>query len=348
MDSVSYRMSGSGSWQNVLPDESAERLYAEIYPAGALLQRFEGRLRQLLVSWQQADIVKVKGEKVVPLGPIMTDDDLKTLAPWFQDISDAMCAAVWERLSDYRSLAESLAVGKSPAKHEVDNILTILICAHTLDSWVFALLREELIGTYRPRDFAGDFFFWGYAFTRGPKRTFGFTTYGGWGRTQLHVIRSHGLDRERLKTVLRQRATWDHIQHLCSKRQGGKDAMSREDLYPSRTGRVVASLRDAGILERDDPLRLAVPVFTGRDMQPALELYETVSSKIMNHLVATMDDLEALVKQCSFAECSRPDVLCMLFHLAYSYAADQLVDRGTIPDFPQSAGGEWGVWIRME
>jgi len=38
-------------------------------------------------------------------------------------------------------------------------------------------------------------------------------------------------------------------------------------------------------------------------------------------------------------------VLCMLFHLSYSYAADTLVDRGVIEDFPKSAGGEWGVWI---
>lgn len=346
LESVSYRMSGTGSWQNVLPDESAQRLYAEIYPAGAPVPRFEGPLRQLLDSWRQARIVKAEGQRVVPLGPIMTEDDLIILAPWFRDISEAMCTAVMERLSEYQSLAQKLAGGESSPQHRVDNILTIIICAHTLDSWVFSNLREQAIGSYPSRDFAGDFFFWGYAFSEGPKRIFGFTTYGGWQRIQVNVIRSRDLDREQLKEVLRQRATWDYLGYLLLTKQPGKGASSRDYLQSARWENAVDSLRDAGVLEGDTPPWLAVPVFTQRDMEPAAKLYDEVSGRITSRFLAGMDGLKALVGQCSFAACTWADVLCMLFHLSYSYAADRLVERGIIPDFPQSAGGEWGVWVR--
>jgi hypothetical protein len=60
-----------------------------------------------------------------------------------------------------------------------------------------------------------------------------------------------------------------------------------------------------------------------------------------------MGQLRGLVSGCSFARCSLPDTLCMLFHLAYSYAADALVLEGVLPDFPERAGGEWGVWLRL-
>ena len=102
----------------------------------------------------------------------MTDGDLTILNPWFQDISNFMCQAVMEGLDDYRMLALNLANGHSARKQDIDNLLTILICALTLDSWVFSLLRREVIGTYPPRGAAGHFFFWGYAFVAGPREDF--------------------------------------------------------------------------------------------------------------------------------------------------------------------------------
>jgi hypothetical protein len=80
-------------------------------------------------------------------------------------------------------------------------------------------------------------------------------------------------------------------------------------------------------------------------MVPAVELFRTVSGKIIDRINGSMGSLKELVNRCSFSQCTWPDILCMLFHLAYSCAADKLVEKGTIPDFPQSAGGEWGVWI---
>ena len=66
---------------------------------------------------------------------------------------------------------------------------------------------------------------------------------------------------------------------------------------------------------------------------------------IASAFTAGSTELHDIIPQCSFAACSLPDVLCMVFHLAYSYCTDALVEAGVIPDFPQEAAGEWGVWI---
>ena len=351
MTAVSYRMAGSGSWQNLLPDKSSQQLYAKIYPAGIPLPKAGNQLYQVLNAWQKGGIVRFEGQKAIPTGPVMTDEDLVTLDPWFRDISDSMCDVVRDHLPEYHALASKLSGDKSPAKQEFRNILTIQICAHTLDSWVFSLMRQEYIGTYPPRDFAGTFFFWGYGFSTGPKRIYGFTTYGGRSMMQLHVLRSHGLDREKLKLILRRYDTLNYLQHLYSGNRMGNG--SARGNYPdaieteSNIGiiSIVDTLREHKILEPDNPPRFAIPVFTDRYMVPAVELFRTVSGKIMGGIIDRMDGLKELVNRCSFSQCSWSDILCMLFHLAYSYAADKLVEKGTIPDFPQSACGEWGVWI---
>ncbi|MCJ7833505.1 MAG: hypothetical protein MUQ20_03870 [Deltaproteobacteria bacterium] len=345
MTSVSFRMSGSGSWENLFPDESSRRLYAGIYPFGVPIPTGPGQPGKLFHSWQQAAIVKFEDQKVLPLGPIMTDDDLGILKPWFHDISKAMCEAVLERLDEYRVLASNLAGGKSFRKQEIDNILTIQICALTLDSWVFTRLRQRVIGTYPPRGFAGNFFFWGYAFASGPQRIFGFTTYSGLAGKSLHMIRSHGLDRLAIKASLGRWQTWEVLKHLFLNRGIGDESALLDQYASGAKKKILDSLQDIGLVQPDDPRRLAIPVLADHDRDLNTELCREVSKKIIRHWMAGMDELKGLVELCSFTKCSWPDCLCMLFHLAYAYAADKLVDRGIIPDFPQKAGGDWGVWI---
>jgi hypothetical protein len=345
MSSVSYRMSGSGSWQNLLPDQTSRRLYSEIYPMGAPLPTGSGQVPELLSVWKKAGIVRLESEKVIPLGPIMTDGDLIILKPWFQDISNFMVQAFRERLGDYRDLARTLAEGHSSSEQDIENILTILICALTLDSWVFSLLRRELIGTYPFRGPAGNFFFWGYAFVHGPKRIFGFTTYTILEAGQLHMIRSHGLDRQAIKESLRHRNTWDYLDSLIldQGRVGrGAPKPPRPDHSLLQTS---PSLQSVGLITPGDPSRLAIPVFDPVSSGTISVLCRETSVKIMVYFESRLDELNTLSSRCSFAQCSRPDVLCMLFHLAYSYAADQWVEKGVISDFPKAAGGEWGVWI---
>ena len=354
MDSISFRMAGSGSWQNALPDAASRQLYSKIYPAGVPLSQVDDKTRQIFQYWEKAAIIRIEDQEALPLGPVMTDEDLCTLNPWFQDISDFMCTTVLEHLPQYHALVPNLAGGKSVPRQMFDNILTIQICALTLDSWVFAMLREKLIGIYPPRDFAGNFFFWGYAFgddgfeeplSPGPERIFGFTTYGWWRLTNLHVIRSHGLDRSAIKDLLRRRDILDYLHALSSTMVGRDELGSGEQIDVSKEKAMVEALHTAQLLKNDQDPAMSIPIFNRHDMTLASQLYNTVAGKIMNRFMAEVNPLEDLISKCSFARCSGSDVLCMLFHLAYSYAADKLVEKETIPDFPKSAGGEWGVWM---
>jgi hypothetical protein len=345
MNSVSYRMSGSGSWQNLLPDQSSRRQYSDIYPKGALLPTRSGLLLKLFSVWKQAAIVRFENKQVIPLGPIMTDSDLTILQPWFQDISSFMGQAVLERLNDYRAMAQTLAGNQTSVKQAVDNLLSILICALTLDSWVFTQLRREVMGAYPSRDFAGTFFFWGYAFAAGPQRIFGFTTYHGLEEGQLHLIRSHGLDRQALKEALRRRSTWDGLDFFMSNPERFRHDLAEGKHQDHSLIKAVYSMQKVGILTGDHPPSLAVPIFNEDDQEAIHELCQNTSRIIAAHFKSQLPELESLINRCSFAGCSRPDVLCMLFHLAYSYAADRLVEKGVLADFPNSAGGEWGVWI---
>ncbi|MBI4763693.1 MAG: hypothetical protein HY787_03700 [Deltaproteobacteria bacterium] len=295
--------------------------------------------------WKQAAIVRFENEKVIPLGPIMTDSDLTILQPWFQDISSFMGQTVMERLDDYQALARTLAEKTFSSKQASDNILTILICALTLDSWVFSLLRRYLFGTYPPRDFAGTFFFWGYAFAQGPRRIFGFTTYNGLEEGQLHMIRSHRLDRRAIKETLRQRSTWDYLDFLIFNQDKNGNFLSKLNERDDILKKTAPALQKVGLLTWDDPPRLAVPFFD-QDLSGTISgLCRKTAGRITDYFISKREEIDFLRKKCSFAECSPPDVLCLLFHLAYSYATDHLVEKGAIPDFPKSAGGEWGVWI---
>lgn len=345
MNSISFRMSGSGSWQNLLPDESSRWLYRDLYPSGIPLPADSDPRRELLSSWNQAGIVRFDKDRVVPLGPIMTDNDLTILRPWFDDISRVMVRAVLDQAEDYRALARTLSGRDSSSKQVLDNLLTILICALTLDSWVFSLLRRYLFGTYPPRGLAGTFFFWGYAFAQGPRRIFGFTTYNGLEEGQLHMIRSHGLDRRAIKEILRQRSTWDYLDFLIFNRTRDGGLLLPSKNYGGDLKKISPALQKAGLLTGDDPPRLAVPFFDQDLSADVSGLCRKAAGKITDYFISKREELNFLRKRCSFAECSPSDLLCMLFHLAYSFAADQLVDKGVIPDFPDRAGGEWGVWI---
>lgn len=334
---VSYRMSGSGSWQHLLPDDVSRRLYADLYPAGRPTAHLLSSLPEpLFPAWLEAAFIRVAGDWVFPLGPIMTDADLEVLKEWFADTAAAMVAAIEEREEAYHRLAWEMAGKEKAPSARVDNLLTILICALTLDSRVFALLREEVIGTYPPRGRAGAFFFWGYAFRQGPQRIFGFTTYFGFSARRVHMIRSHGLDRRAVKQSLERGENREALARLWS-----GEGLPSSNLSP----KVLRELQETGWVHRGPPLRSAVPLFTQDDLVKISGLVDGVAEKIMTSLRPAMRDFEGLWPRCSFVRCSRADVLCMLFHLAYAYATDRLTAAGMIPDFPSQAGGEWGIWV---
>jgi hypothetical protein len=343
MASVSFRMAGSGDWQNLLPNEELRHLYAGIYPHGLPISSVDKRFTNAVAGWEAAGIAVTRDQSLLPLGPIMTNHDLEILAPWFQDMSGCMCDAVHRYLAEYRLFAEGFC-GRSKAQAAgVGNLVTILTCAEALDIEAFHLLRRRLIGPHPPRGPAGRFFFWGYAFSDGPKRIFGVTTYGRGEEVHLSVIRSRGLERGRLPSLLREQSTMTYLSALCRH----ESAEPLEGWCTGYAKEMIGSLREVGLLEPDDPPRLAIPVLKQRDMETTASLHRKVSEQINYDFTAGLSRLRALVVQCSFSRCSLPDVLSMLFHVAYSYAADALVREGVVPDFPDRAGGEWGAWLRM-
>ncbi len=338
MDSVSYRMAGAGNWQIMLPDEETRRLYARLYPT-ASLRSVDSGLMSTIASWQEAGIAAVTASELTLLGPLMTDGDLSILEPWFDGRSAAMSQPVKEHLPDYREMAEHLGAGLTAREDMAGNLITILACAQALDMETFRILRRDLLGRHPSRGPAGNLFFWGYAFAGGPRRIFGVTTYGRAGTARVSVLRSHGLKRGPLPDLLRQRAALSLMAELC----GGSPV--RESTVSSETQALTRRLRDAGLLEADDPPRLAVPVLSDRDLEQGTRLNSHVAGAIADAFTAGLGELQELVPRCSFAACALPDILCMIFHLAYSYCADALVGTGMIPDFPREAGGEWGVWM---
>jgi len=343
MASVSFRMAGAGNWQDLLPDKASRRLYAQIYPSGIPLQSIPGEFSSIVAGWQEAGIADIISQQLVPLSPIVQNRDIEILAPWFEDISHAMCQAICRYLADYQELAASLYGGTNTPAHNVDNLVIVLVCAQALDVWTFRTLRQELVGFHPPRGLAGRFFFWGYAFSDGPKRIFGVTTYGRGEAVRLSVLRSHGLDRGEMPDLLRQPPVMTYIRDLCLPQRTASTAC----LSPREAADTIRQLREVRLLEPDEPTRLAIPVLHDQDMEKAAQLHNKVSSEITSEFTVRMDQLQDLISRCSFAQCATPDVLSMIFHLAYSYAADTLVLTGALSDFPQQAGGEWGVWLSL-
>ena len=340
MANISFRMAGTGDWQNLLPNEETRQLYARIYPDGALLKDIDDSFTKTIMFWQQAGIATIVGQQVVPLGPIMTDHDLEILADWFRDISNCMSGAIQRQLPDYRLLAETMC-GSATPKHKVDNVVTILTCAQALDIWSFRVLRRELIGHYPKRGSAGRFFFWGYAFSGGPENIFGVSTYGRGETVRLSIIRSHRLDRGILPALLRQADMMTYLTALCFPDR----VAPKEYLLPDKAEDIVHRLREVHLLKPENPPRLAIPILPDRDIESASQLHRRVSAEILHAFTTQMGQLQDLTRRCSFAGCFLVDVLSMIFHLAYSYAADNLIITGSIPDFPNRASGEWGVWL---
>ena len=343
IDSVSYRMSGSGSWQYLLTDAASEKFYAEIYPQGVPLSDLDPSQLELISFWQGAHIIKIEKGRAMPMGPIMTEADLAVLKSWFDNLAQTMCDAVKQQLSAYRDMAKQLA--EKDDTDLLNNILTIMICAHTLDSMVFSHLRKTAMGSYVDRGSVGNFYFWGYAFSEGPRHIFGFTSYGGGHKAAVHVMRSRGLGRDRLKQVLRNRETTGflHEKYISPILAGVREIATKG--FNEKENAIVENLQAARVVAADDPGRLAIPVFMGDTMKAASALYLTSARLIARDFMNRMDELGGIVRQCTFSRCPSADVLCMLFHLAYSYAADTLVAEGIVPEFPDMATAEWGVWV---
>jgi hypothetical protein len=321
---VSFRMAGRGDWRRLLPDEASRRGYARAYPDGAAVEQLSTSTRQLAGRWEEAGIAVVEGGRIVPASPIVTDADLRVLSSWFADVASAMADVVATDMPALRRCSKELCASDAHAREA--NVLTILACAHALDLEAWRHVRLTLAGPHPQRGHAGHFFFWGYAFASGPRHIFGVSTYVV-GELRLAILRSHALDRGELPALLRDPSA---VRSL---------ALTFAGLDPPLDSRLVAARLVAA-----PPAHLSVPVFDGPAWRRASGVVTRLGTALAVAFAARVPSMGELLPACTFARARRDDVLAMLFHLAYSYAAGALVYRGLVPPFPSSALGEWGVW----
>jgi len=192
MAKINFSMAGSGSWRSWFPDDSAHALYERIYPGGARLDQLQGDERERVLDWQAPGFVKDREGMVVPHVPVFTDEDGSALAGWFSGVTEQAAAVVAERIGEYRDLAGDLS---DQSQASSDNLLTILLCAHTLDSGTLEQLEQNLLGSPPPRAGSGDYFLWGNAARHDRTCSFGVNSFPLWGEFLISLIHASSVER---------------------------------------------------------------------------------------------------------------------------------------------------------
>ncbi len=289
-EKLELSMAGSGSWRRWFPDDSACALYERIYPRGVRLDQLTEEQRRQVQQWQAPGFVGDEDGVVVPLVPVFTNEDASELATWFSRATEQAVAVIIDRIGAYRDLADALS-GESQAPF--DYLLTILLCAHTLDSGTLEHLHEGILGNPPSRAGSGQYFIWGQTADNGQAYSFGVNS------------------------------------------------------FPWTEGAVISLIQSPSVA-RTVPNRhtIAVPVFDSATMQRVEKLCGPTSRRLAEVFSNNVTLLEDRLARCSFARCSRADVLCMLFHLGYPRVAGELADARLLPAFPDRAEDAWGVWIR--
>ena len=180
MPKISFYMAGSGNWGKWFPDKNAYALYDRLYPKGLSLTELSQPDQAQIAEWQKPRFVEIKNGVVIPLVPIFTDADNHELAHWFTSVTQQATTIIAGQIDDYRDLAEDLSDGGQIPR---DYLLTILICAHTLDVGTLHRLQAGIMGEPPQRADSGSYFLWGETATRDLTNFFGVNSYGMLGFT---------------------------------------------------------------------------------------------------------------------------------------------------------------------
>lgn len=290
MSKLSFGMAGSGNWKRWFPDDQACALYERIYPHSVSLDELTAQEQRQVLGWEAPGFVRVQDGAAAPLIPVFAETDQAELASWFTMGTERAVAVIQDRIGEYRDLADVLSVGgRIPRGH----LLTILLCAHTLDVGTLHELQKGALGCPPLRAGSGQYFLWGTTVQNDDTCSFGvnsFPIHDGLLLSQIHS---------------------GHVQRTT----------------PS-------------------PGVLVIPVLDVAAMQRLGELCVPTSRCLAEIFLENVELLEGHLDRCSFADCSRPDYLCMLFHQGYSYVAGALAKEGLLPAFPANAEDSWGLWVR--
>lgn len=210
LSDLTISMAGSGRWRTFFPDDEAYGLYRRLYFDGLGYRELTEEERTRAETWEEPEFARMEGERVVPLIPVMTLPDYDRFQGWFQAASENAGRVLSEVIECYRSLAERLADDGVSA----DDILTILICGHTLDVGTLRELERGIMGEPPERAGSGSYFIWGKEVRSFSRYHFGVNSMGLdqfslqylWGREIKRVARGKSIripvfDQEAMKEV---------------------------------------------------------------------------------------------------------------------------------------------------
>jgi hypothetical protein len=115
-----------------------------IYSMGVPLDQLAKKERERVSAWEAAQVSKLDNGTIMALTPVFTEEDASELASWSAQLTEQSVAIVTRHIAEYRQLADGLAEG---AQVPPDYLITILLCAHTLDVGTLEQLHRKLLGT---------------------------------------------------------------------------------------------------------------------------------------------------------------------------------------------------------
>ena len=357
MAELRFWMAGSNGWHKFFPGKQAYAIYEYMYQQPRTVEDIAGNLKILeeevkgIVSkWVEVGFAKRILDRILGQVPVITDPDYVTLNPWFQYVAECTNETTRSERGNYQDLAVEISAGQD--QRSIDNVLSILICASTLDVGTLSRLEKGLMGEPPKRGEKSRDFFWGKKIEKRLGYLFGVNSYGS-GKDErwcLSMIHSRVVDRTPLQSFYSKFG--DEISQVV-KLLG---ALAENPRYlhelpamvswdSKRLRDLIETLMEVRVIASKEPYRLLIPVFDQKTGPRAKEICERTSTVIAKKIEDNLDQLRELVEKCSFSHCPFGDIFCMIFHEGYDYAADELLNEGVIPPFPSKAGAEWGMWM---
>jgi hypothetical protein len=333
-------------------------LYAAIYPSCDLFDKpWEGIMdkdeaQRLLAQWESTQVISRTTRKIYGLVPICTPQDALKLRLWYDNFSNVAAATVENHIGELHNL-----IGKAIQPDEVDNVLGSVIICWTLGGRTGPLTNLAFsVGDGRAEREPGKrYACFGLAAERFSKRDMGCVCRGDDDYRWLGI--HHGVDRSAfIKGMNRWGNYYGHGNHIFNTliAIGDETVLLNELRYAAFGARVQKQEFDEYlndllnlhlVAEDNGRYRLAFPVLYHSQMEPVTDIAESIAQEIVNQLPDLVEDLRDIAAQCSFADCRFNDVFQMVWFESLSCALDVIVESGILPNWPESALGEWGVWL---
>jgi hypothetical protein len=342
---VQFFTTGFGDWRRVLPAGPVRDFYVQLYPAGRPWAELPVSMLEACRAWVESDLARADGDRLTPTIPLLTQHDREVLELWLEALARATVAAVQEQLSAFRQLAERFSNRWNTAEH----VLTILIL-WSINMWVLRRLLAGPVGRHPVHGTTGRYFIWGEEWGKGPMYITGIRANRGTAGSGLCLLVSRMVERPGLKDSRRLYAQVGGVSAVdllvaLVKHEGNLTALAqRWSIAEAVLSKWRSEQQRVRVVTSDMPPQVRVPVFGPEAMAQIAPICDGVAERITACLLDDMT-LEALLEHCSFVHCSRPAVLCMLWHNSYYEATDRLMAQGILPPFPAVGEGEWGVWL---